>query len=136
MITALKTAIGVKGAAASPLAANLGASVDIPWDAAIRVHAQKVMPRWVTVVKNALPHFDNLGPDRRGALVSLAYNRGPSFSNAGDRYKEMRAIKAHMTNSDFAKIPGEIRAMKRLWPNSAGLRSRRDREAKMFEDNQ
>jgi hypothetical protein len=26
--------------------------------------------------------------------------------------------------------------MKRLWPNSAGLRSRRDREAKMFEDNQ
>jgi hypothetical protein len=46
----------------------------------------------------------------------------------------MRAIKAHMSVRRFQSIPGEIRAMKRLWPNTLGLRIRREREAELFED--
>ncbi len=133
MITALANAVGVTGPSAKALAQKLGASVDIPWDAAIKVHRGKVLPRWVAIVEKALPNAGSLNPNQLGALVSLTYNRGPSFSKAGDRYSEMRAIKDHMVNSQFDKIPDEIRAMKRLWPNSAGLRERRDREANLFE---
>jgi GH24 family phage-related lysozyme (muramidase) len=72
-------------------------------------------------------------PDRLGALVSLTYNRGASYDTPGARYKEMRNIKSHMTAEDFERIPGDIRAMKRLWPGVAGLRKRREREARLFE---
>lgn len=133
MIAALEKAIGVTGAAAKPLAQKLGASVDISWDAAIKVHRNKVMPRWIGIVEKALPNSVVLNPNQLGALVSLTYNRGPSFSKAGPRYSEMRAIKDHVQNARLHRIPDEIRGMKRLWPNSGGLRARRDREANLFE---
>ena len=76
------------------------------------------------------PHFP--GWDSFGALVSLAYNRGASFSAPGDRYREMRAIHDHMASGRFDKVPDEFRSMKRLWPNMAGLRNRRDHEADLF----
>jgi hypothetical protein len=68
-----------------------------------------------------------------GALVSLTYNRGASFGKQADRYREMSSIKAHMENSQFAKIPGEFRSMKRLWPGVRGLQERREFEARLFE---
>ena len=46
----------------------------------------------------------------------------------------MRQIKAHMAALNFAAIPVDIRAMKRLWPDDPGLTERREREAKLFED--
>jgi hypothetical protein len=33
----------------------------------------------------------------------------------------------------FTQIPGEIRSMKRLWPDLRGLQVRRDREAALFQ---
>jgi GH24 family phage-related lysozyme (muramidase) len=69
-------------------------------------------------------------------LVSLAYNRGASFSAPGERFLEMRNIRQHMEAKAFALIPGEFRAMKRIWagdPNLAGLLVRRDAEAALFE---
>ena len=45
----------------------------------------------------------------------------------------MRNIKSYMRAKHFNQIPDEIRSMKRLWPNSRGLRDRRDAEAKLFE---
>ncbi|PND27625.1 hypothetical protein [Sinorhizobium sp. M4_45] len=133
MVTALERGLGAHGAAAKPIAAELGRSVDVPWEAAIKVHRQKVMPRWVGLVERALPNTNQLTPDCRGALVSLTYNRGASFSTAGDRYKEMRAIKDHMSIGQFSHIPNDLRSMKRLWPTLRGLRIRRDREAMLFE---
>ena len=91
------------------------------------------MPKWEAIVSRALPNTAKLAPDSFGALVSLAYNRGPSFSNTGDRYREMRAIKDHMAKEQFAEIPGEFRSMRRLWPTVTGLRNRRDHEAALFE---
>lgn len=133
MIATLERAIGVKGGDAAPLARALRADVDVPWEEAIAVHENTVIPRWIAKVKAALPNTDKLSPDCLGALVSLAYNRGPAFSNTGDRFREMRAIKDHMQKCEFEKIPAEFRAMKRLWPDLKGLLIRRDKEAELFE---
>lgn len=106
--------------------------IDIPWDSAIAVHKQCVIPRWEARVQAALPNTNLLTGDSFGALLSLVFNRGPSFNNAGDRYREMRNIKAYMGTKEFHRIPAEFRAMKRLWPNLIGLQRRRDREAALF----
>lgn len=133
MIDALRTVIGKTGAPAQQLAKNLAGQVDVPWAAAISVHKLKVVPRWVGLVEHSLANTAAIGPDCLGALVSLTYNRGASFSSDGDRYQEMRAIKAHMAAHAFDKIPGDLRAMKRLWPDVPGLQIRREREARLFE---
>jgi hypothetical protein len=121
--------------AANSLASTLKSSIEIPWDVALAVHRDCVVPRWEGVVEKALPNTDKLPPDCFGALVSLTFNRGPSFGNDGDRYREMRAIKAHMAAEAFDKIPGEFRAMKRIWQGKGldGLLRRRDAEADLFQ---
>jgi GH24 family phage-related lysozyme (muramidase) len=132
MITALEAALGVTGAPAQAVAQQLVA-VDVPWEAAISVHKTKVIPRWVGLVERALPNTSLVGPDCLGALVSLTYNRGASFTKDGDRYREMRDIKAHMQSRQFDQIPGDIRSMERLWPTVPGLQKRREREAILFQ---
>ena len=134
MLAALKTAVGVTGPAAQQRAAQLKGQVDVPFSAAIKVHSDRVIPRWVAVVEKALgPNTSSLSPDCLGALVSLTYNRGPSFSKAGPRYEEMRAIKDCVANRRFADIPAQFRKMKRLWPSTSGLPGRRDKEADLFQ---
>src|SRR5262249_44705866 len=103
------------------------------WDEAISVHRNKVIPKWISVVEASLSNTNLLSADRLGALVSLTYNRGASFSSSGDRYREMRAIKADMQAKAFSEVPTQIRSMERLWPTVAGLRIRREREAQLFE---
>lgn len=140
MIEALKPAVGKKGADAKALLAELKPQVDVPWEAAYAVFRDKTLPKFEAATISALPNTDRLSPDSFGALVSLTFNRGPSYGRARsandptDRYREMRAIKSHMTARDFAAIPAEIRAMQRIWPTVAGLQRRRREEAKLFAD--
>jgi len=90
-----------------------------------------------TVAAATAPPSDDLV----GALVSLVYNRGPSWSvaEAKDKkghYTEMRNIRRLMVEQNFQQIPQEIRSMKRLWEGNAdmkGLVVRRELEAKLFE---
>jgi hypothetical protein len=133
MITALESGLGVKGLPAKAVAQRLRDNVDVPWPAAAAVHRDKVLPRWVGVVERALPNTDKIGPDCLGALVSLTYNRGASFGKDGERFREMRNIRSHLQGRQYARIPGELRSMKRLWPNLTGLQKRREREARLFE---
>jgi hypothetical protein len=93
------------------------------------------VPRWYARCNEALPNFEALSPRCKGALVSLAYNRGRSFSTKGPRYKEMREIRALMAKKDFDKIPAELRKMRRLWTNKSnrGVALRREHEARLFE---
>lgn len=133
MLDAMVSASGATGTKGKAATARIKKLVDIPWETALAVHEEKVVPRWESTLQKALPNTSRLTPDCFGALLSLTFNRGPSFSTPGDRYREMRAIKKHMENEDFRSIPAELRAMKRLWPNSSGLRKRRDTEARMFE---
>lgn len=133
MVSTLEAALGVTGQPASQLTQSLKNTVDVPWPSAISVHQTKVMPRWVGLVERSLPNVDKIGPGCLGALVSLTYNRGASFDRNGDRYTEMRAIKAHMQDKAYDQIPAEYRSMKRLWPTVRGLQIRREREAQLFE---
>lgn len=132
MIDALAPTCGVTGPAAKPHAARLKGVIDVPWDAALQVFERCSLPRYLALTERALPNTDKLSPDSLGALVSLVFNRGASFAMQEDRYREMRAIKAHMASGAFERIPGELRAMKRLWPTLPGLLRRRDREAELF----
>ena len=133
MVAALEAVAGIHGSAASSHAHELRNVVTAPWAAAMAVFLGRDMPKWEATVLTHLPNSIQLPPDSFGALVSLAYNRGPSFSAVGDRYREMRAIRDHLINQQFSEIPDDIRSMKRLWPNVVGLRNRRDHEAKLFE---
>lgn len=133
MVKCLEDVAGVTGSPASSYAHQLRGAVTVPWDAAMAVFIGRDMPKWEAIVAHALPNTDKLSPDSFGALVSLAYNRGASFSNAGDRFREMRAIHDLMAAEQFDQIPGEFRSMKRLWPNVSGLQHRRDHEADLFQ---
>lgn len=135
MVNALIGIAGLTGDRAQARLASVRSLVTVPWQAAIDVFANTDIPRWAATVRKALPNCDKLSPDCFGALVSLAYNRGASFSTAGDRYAEMRAIKAHMAAQQFDKIPDDFRSMKRLWtsPSVRGVATRRDHEAALFQ---
>ena len=133
MIRALKSVAGIHGSPARALAHELRTVIDVPWDVAIEVFRNRDVPKWESIVANSLVNTDLLSGDSFGALVSLAFNRGASFNNMGDRYVEMRNIAALMRTRQFAGIPEQIVQMKRLWPNVSDLRNRRDHEAALFQ---
>lgn len=135
MVEALASCAGIKGDAAFAACERVKHLVSVPWDAAIAVFSKVSIPKYLASTRKGLPNFDDLSPDCRGALLSLVYNRGASFSLAGDRYTEMRAIKAAMLAKTFAAIPAELRSMKRLWTTKSvrGVALRREHEARLFE---
>jgi len=127
---------GLKGAPAQQALARVQA-VSVPFAAANAVFRQVTLQRTVSQTIAALPKAEQLKPDCLGALVSLVYNRGPSFGAQGDRYTEMRAIAADVASGNLSDIPKQFRSMKRLWenqPNMQGLVRRRELEALLFED--
>ncbi|WP_224741619.1 peptidoglycan-binding protein [Bradyrhizobium sp. 2S1] len=134
MLKALAKCCGVTGQAAAALARQLRGVVDIPWDVALEVFANHDIPRYLAICRRLLPGFDELSPDCKGVVLSIAFNRDAGgFNKPGTRWTEMRQIKAAIGSGELAKIPGLIRSMKRLWPDSRGLRIRRDDEAALFE---
>lgn len=126
-----KTAVGVTGSDAQPLAVQF-ADIRIPWDTAEKVFQDTTVTQYVNQADRALPNFRALAPDAAGALVSLVFNRGADFKSTSDKRLEMRNIREHMENKAYAKIPAELRAMKRLW-TAKGLQDRREAEAVLFE---
>lgn len=128
----LMAAAGLKGDKAR-VRIQLLEDIIVPWDNAMGVFINHDVPKWEKACSDKLPNFDRLPADCKGALVSLAYNRGASFTTAGDRYREMRAIRENMILGNLDAIPGDIRSMKRLWPDMKGLRIRRDAEANLFQ---
>ncbi|MDW8370916.1 MAG: C1 family peptidase, partial [Geminicoccaceae bacterium] len=110
------------------------ADIRIPWETAEAVFDAETIPAEVARTERVLPHTDELPDDCFGALVSLVFNRGAGgFDSTAPRFREMRAIKEHMQARAFDRIPAELRAMKRLWPEGSGLRARREDEASLFE---
>lgn len=130
----LEAVLGVRGAAARALAEGL-ADIRIPFDEAKRVFDARCLPRLVAATWAALPTdaLEALGADGISALVSLGLSRGPTWNRDGDRYREMRAIRAALAEGRLNDVPYQIRAMKRL-DRGTGLARRRDDEAKLFRD--
>lgn len=132
-VAALQSVAGIHGSPAQSHARELH-WITIPWDAAMAVYHNRDLPKWVGIVQSALPNCDQLNGDQLGALTSLAFNRGPSFDQPGDRYVEMRNIKAHMEAERFDLIPAEFLSMRRLWPQGGDLWNRRGHESALFEN--
>jgi GH24 family phage-related lysozyme (muramidase) len=132
MLRVMEKCLGVRGTDAKDLLPSIRSLIDIPWEQANAVFINRDVPDWTAQVCAAIPGAEKLPADCLGALVSLAYNRGCSFKSPGDRYAEMRAIRAHVMAGQLDKVPDDFRSMKRLWPTVKGLRDRRDAEAKLF----
>lgn len=123
----LQAMLGKTGTAA--LVSSLR-SIHVPWDAAWYVFTRRTLPDTLAQLERAFPGQEELSPLSRGALVSLVYNRGTSF--AGDRRREMAAIRDAIQARQFDKVEPQFLAMRRLWPNFAGLCKRREKEGEMF----
>lgn len=134
MISVMHLAVGVKGEAARQLvrSGRLN-SVVVPWDVALKEFEEVEIPKWVARTRKAFPGIEKLGPYCEGAMNSLCFNRGTAIQDppGSTRRLEMRRIKMHLDNGEYAKIPAEFRSMKRLWDN--GLVKRREVEAQLFE---
>jgi len=128
----LAAAVGVRGAIVRGLHQQLQ-DVSIRWEDAVAVFVGRVLPEHAARLETSLPNVRDLPQHSYGALLSLIFNRGSSFSLAGDRYQEMRRIREAMAARQFSEIPGQIRAMTRLWPNMKALMDRREAEANLFE---
>lgn len=126
---------GVTGDAAKALTAQVRNQIDIPWEWAMGVFMDTDIPEWTDRVIAAIPGAAHLPPDCLGAVVSCAYNRGASFDNQGDRYREMRAVKTHIQGGEpwWPRVADDLRQMKRLWPGVNGLIARREAEAQLWE---
>lgn len=134
-VETLLPCVGVKGRDAEALARRVANEISIPWEAAISVYQETTIPRWEAATLVAFPGADKLPPDCFGALVSLVFNRGPSMGKPGDdRRREMRLIRDAIRVGDYGDVPNCLREMTRLWPDTRGLRNRREAEAKLFEN--
>lgn len=133
MIDALVPCCGIHASAAAAILPHVKPLVSVPWATAMEVFEKVDEPAWIARVCAAIPGADKLSPDCLGALVSLAYNRGASFNQSGDRYIEMRNIRSLIVAGKLADVPAQFRSMKRLWPTMRGLVDRREAEARLFE---
>lgn len=134
MVSHLRACAGIHSSPARALAHELRSKITVPWTVALNVFQSRDVPKWESIVARALPNTHLLTGDSFGALVSLAFNRGASFSLPGARYAEMRSIKTLMGLRKYTSIPEEIRGMKRLWKAGSDLWNRREHEAKLFEE--
>lgn len=138
----LERTLGLTGAAAKTALGKIG-HIRIPWGVALDVFDVTTLPKFTVLTFKSLPELLDLANaglhgDCVGVLVSLVFNRGASFHKAGDRYREMRAIRQAIqtgTSASLGEIPRHLRDMKRIWRNQGldGLLARREDEAKLFE---
>jgi peptidoglycan hydrolase-like protein with peptidoglycan-binding domain len=136
MIIAMQNVVGLKGTQAKAALSQVKNRVEIPWDIAVRVFKEVDLPRYEAMLIRACPGVEELPADCFGALASITYNRGPGgFTSGGERFSEMRVIRADIASHNWEDIPRQIRKMKRIWANAnlPGLLRRRDDEAKLFE---
>ena len=133
---ALRPWLGRQGATASAGPDQLQA-ISIPWHAAWTVFIRRSLPGEITLTRATFHGPVAPPPLCLGVLVSLVYNRGTSMTDSqqspGNR-KEMRDIRDAVAAGRLGDVPAALRAMKRLWPEGNGLRDRREREAKLFEE--
>jgi hypothetical protein len=130
----LMEAAGITGSRAKLWVERNRSRVTITWEQALAQFMGRELPKWEARIIQALPNALLLSGDCFGVLTSIGFNRGTGgFHDPGPHFVEMRAITTHMAAKEFSKIPAEILAMRRLWPNPNGdLYKRRTHEAFLF----
>jgi hypothetical protein len=123
-------ASGLKGNAAKGYLSRLKLIV-VSWEAALDQFKTYTIPEYCVMTQKAFPGIDAAPACVGEALLSLVFNRGSSLQ--GPRRIEMRNIAAEVQEAQWAKIPSELRAMKRLWPDTTSLCERREAEAVYIE---
>jgi hypothetical protein len=125
-MAALRRWIGVRGQSAAAGPAVLR-NITIPWSAAWMVFIGRSLPQTIFDTRKVFRPSVEMPRLCRGVLVSLVYNRGTSMtdsvSNPGCR-REMREIRDAVAAGHLSNVPDLLRSMKRLWPESNGLRDR------------
>lgn len=134
MLLIMASCAGYVGNAGKNKLGEVRSKILIPWDKALKVFATRDVPTWTAEVIRRVPGADKLSPTQLGVLFDLAYNRGHSWSMAGDRYSEMRAIKAAVGAGNLSLVPGLIISMKRIWDKNKvpGLHRRCDERAALW----
>lgn len=131
-IDALVTASGQVGPDRCKAWATRHKAIRVAYSDAIRVFEQQDWPTYVMASSRAYRNgWDALTLTHQGGLTSNGYNRG--FSFAGDRRKEMRAIRDDCVPGNSAPCTaGQLRASCRIWEGTdvyKGLCARRNSEA-------
>ncbi len=103
----------------------------VKWELAEKVFNDVTIARYYALTKRTFPEFESLAPTAQAALISLVFNRGSSL--AGPGRIEMREISRLTPSRNYREIAVQLRKMKRLWPDTRGLRERRDAEANLIE---
>ncbi len=129
--TTLAGVCGLKGEPAERALRTLG-DMAIEWEVALDQFLGCTVPRMWAETAAAFPGVEQGPQCVREALLSLVFNRGPGMEGASRL--EMRTIRTLVEGREWALIPAQIRAMKRLWTGVAGLRDRREAEARHIED--
>ena len=130
MVTALVSVAGLtKRAAVNSL--PLVSVVDVPIEAALQVFFNTTIHDSSKESLRIYPDLFKLHPVEQSAIVGLVYNRGSDLR--GDRRKEMRDLIVAIKNDSDKEMADLIRSMMRLWPNTLGLRRRREAEAALIE---
>lgn len=129
-IASLSRVCGLKGMTAYHALRSLG-NLGIEWDTALAQFLAYTVPRYWQSTCAAFPGVEDAPRPVQEALLSLVFNRGPEME--GDRRLEMREIRSMVAETNWEGIPGKIRDMKRLWPDTRGLQIRREAEAKFIE---
>lgn len=125
----LSGVLGIKGRAAEA-ALDAVKDIDISYEAATASFELFTLPRYAAQTASAFPGAASAPPECFGALVSLVYNRGASM--AGEKRREMAAIRDMIAAGNLASVPEQFEAMCRLWPSMRGLRDRRKKEADLW----
>ncbi|MEI6280138.1 MAG: hypothetical protein WCQ16_12260, partial [Verrucomicrobiae bacterium] len=121
---------GLTGAAARARL-NTVRDILVQWDLAEGVFNEVTIPRFWQLTCRTFPGFERLHPNAQGALLSLVFNRGGSL--AGPGRVEMREIARLSPGINYRAMAAQVRAMKRLWPDTPGLLRRREAEARLLE---
>lgn len=135
-LSALSRTLGLTGSRAKQAISGVRHIV-VPWEAAAEVFNERTLPQEIRKTLNAFSPAaaEKLSANAFGALVSLVFNRGEGM--AGERRLEMRAIRGLIASDESGeelhrKVADQIKAMRRLWPNTSSdqdLYDRRTEEA-------
>lgn len=103
----------------------------VQWGLGKDVFDRVDVARFYAMTSKIFPDLDHLRPNAQAALVSLVFNRGAGMS--GSSRAEMRDLRdSAVPRHDYDQMAYDFRKMKRLWPDTPGLRRRRDAEADLI----
>lgn len=130
MVNALATVAGLKKQQAVNSLPSLS-MVDVPIETALTVFYNTTIFEFAKKASRIYPDLFKLHPVEQSVITGLVYNRGEKLE--GDSRREMKQLITAIKNDDDKAMADLIRSMFRLWPNTLGLRKRRQAEAELIE---